>query len=200
MFLQAISLGEAIVVMGEYVESVANGDNLNSKANLLDDTICQYLRAAASWLRHHCHVDAPLYTNEGGTRKAEKLHPYISKLLAQRHTWTKKKDKKEPIMGRIFSVMASLAESSRRASAQANLSKDCILYDCCCLGLFTRLRLSEYGQGALPRWSPGNGWQPLPTNRDVPAAWQGAPDQSRRASRMAGKTQHIHRKRLHVLQ
>jgi hypothetical protein len=72
--------------MGEYVKSVAEGDNLNGKSNLSDDTICQYLRGAASWLRHHCQVDVPLYTNEGETRKAEKLHPYISELLAQRHT------------------------------------------------------------------------------------------------------------------
>jgi hypothetical protein len=160
--------------MGEYVESLATGDNLNQKSDLSDDTICNYLRAAASWMQHHCGVAVPLYTNEGGTRKAEKLNPYISELLAQRRTWAKKKDKKEPLTGRIFRVMEHLAATSRHGP-QGDLSKDCVLYDCCRLGLFTGSRLSEYGQGALPTGTPSDGWLPLPTNRDVPSEWQGKP-------------------------
>ena len=37
--------------MGEYVESLAEGDN-HVKFTLSDDTICQYLRAAATIILH----------------------------------------------------------------------------------------------------------------------------------------------------
>jgi hypothetical protein len=161
--------------MGEYMESIAEGDNLNSRTDLSDDTICNYLRAAASWMSHHCGIAVPLYSNGGGTKKTEKLNPYLSELLAQRRTWAQKKDKKEPLTGKIFSAMAFLSDTSRHASKQGNLSKDCVLYDCCRLGLFTGSRLSEYGQGALPTGSPADGWLPLPTNRDVPSEWRGKP-------------------------
>jgi hypothetical protein len=70
--------------MGEYMESIAEGDNLNSKKDLSDNIICNYLRAAASWMLLHCSVAVPLYSNEGGTRKTEKLNPYLSELLAHR--------------------------------------------------------------------------------------------------------------------
>ena len=160
--------------MGEYVESLAEGDNLVGKFTLSDDTICQYLRAATTWMFHHNGITVPLYTNEGGSKKAETLHPYINEIIAQRRTWKKAKDKKEPLTGDIFVVMAQLAEQSQR-SAQGDLSMDCVLYDCCRLGLFTGSRLSEYGQGALPTNTPSDGWQKLPSNRDVPTEWQGKP-------------------------
>lgn len=160
--------------MGEYLESLATGDSLSSKQNLGDDTICNYLRSAATWMAHHHNVAVPLYANEKGTQKSERLNPYLSELLSQRRTWTKKKDKKEPLTGHIFSAMAAIAAASSK-NPQGNQSMDCVLYDCCRLGLFTGSRLSEYGQGALPRGAPSDGWLPLPTNRDVPAEWQGKP-------------------------
>lgn len=123
---------------------------------------------------HHNNISVPLYSSEGGAKKSETLHPYISEIIAQRRTWKKAKDKKEPLTGEIFVVMAHLAEESRR-SAQGDLSMDCVLFDCCRLGLFTGSRLSEYGQGALPANTPADGWQKLPTNRDVPTEWQGKP-------------------------
>ena len=160
--------------MGEYVESVANGDNLNELSNLTDDTICQYLRAATTWLSIHAGIAVPLYSNEGGTRKTEKLHPYISELLSQRRTWAQTKDKKEPLSGRIFNVMAQMAATCR-AGPLGEDGRECVLYDFSRLGLFTGSRLAEYGQGVLPRGSPSDGWLPLPSNRDVPIIWRGKP-------------------------
>ena len=156
------------------MESLAAGDNLNGMLNMSDDTICQYLQSATSWMALHCGVAVPLYTNEGGTRKTEKLNPYISELLCQRRTWAKKKDKKEPLTGRIFDVMERLAYESR-AGPQGDLSMDCVLYDCCSIGLFTGSRLAKYGQGVLPQNAPSDGWMPLPNSRDVPPEWQGKP-------------------------
>jgi hypothetical protein len=86
--------------MGEYMESLAEGDNLNGKNDLSDDTICNYLRAAASWMLLHCGVAVPLYSNEGGTRKTEKLNPYLSELLAQRRTWAQKRKRRSLSQGR----------------------------------------------------------------------------------------------------
>lgn len=160
--------------MGQFVENIAEGDNLTGSLTLADDTICQYLRAATSWLRLNCDVIVPLYSNEGGSRKTEKLHPYISELLGQRRTWAQKNDKKEPLTGRILSTMGQLADEAK-CGPQGELSMDCVLYDCCRLGIFTGSRLAEYGQGALPRNAPTDGWLPLPSSRDVPKEWRGKP-------------------------
>jgi hypothetical protein len=151
---------------------VADGDNLGMRANLADDTIANYLRAAATWLQDQCGVSLPLYTNRGGTKKTETLHPYLAAILSDRRTWKKARPKREPLTGAILDRMAEMAKT---ASDQSSTSSDAAMYDWSRLGLFTGSRLAEYGQSALPRGTPHDGWDVIPTNRNVPQEWRGKP-------------------------
>jgi hypothetical protein len=131
-----------------------------------------YLRAASLWIQQECRVSIPLYSDGGGSKKKETLHPYISEILVDRRTWKQARPKRELPTGAILDMMATMAQAS---SEQGIASKHAALYDWTRLSLFTGLRLSEYGQSALPRGTKADGWDPIPTNRDVPAEWRGKP-------------------------
>ena len=159
--------------MGLYLEDLLEGDNLVNRTNLADDTIANYLRSAAAWLKLECHVVVPLYTNGDGSRKSDKLDPYLGELLGQRRIWRKAKSKKEPITGEIVDAMADMAAESR--SLYGDSGEDAVLYDICRLGTFTGSRLAEYGQSAVPAGSPSDYWNPIPESRDVPDEERGKP-------------------------
>jgi hypothetical protein len=148
----------------------SSGNNLLMRSYLSDDTIMGYPRAASLWLQQECQVCIPLYTNGGGMKKKESLYPYISEILVGRHTWKRSRPRCEPLTGAILDMMAGMAQAS---SPQGIACKYAALYDRNRLGVFTSSRLAEYGQSALPRMSKADGWDPIPTNRDVPKAWQG---------------------------
>jgi hypothetical protein len=50
------------------------------------------------------------------------------------------------------------------------------LYDWICLGIFSGLRLGEFGQSSLPAGSAAGAFDPLPSgNPNIPLIWQGTP-------------------------
>ena len=146
-----------------------------NRSNLTDDTICGYLQAAVTWLRHEYSVPVPLYTNNQGTKKSERLHPYLAELLGQRRTWGKKKSKREPLTGHIIDTMRDLAGEICDSDPNGYLRAEPVLYDFIRVASFTGSRLAEYGQSALPKGSPPDGWATIPNNRDVPNEWRNKP-------------------------
>jgi hypothetical protein len=79
MFTEA----EILTLCSHYMACIADGDNLKNKDDLVDDSICNYLQSAATWLQvnHHCTI--PLYTTQDGSKKSKQLHPYLAEILAQ---------------------------------------------------------------------------------------------------------------------
>jgi len=171
--LQASSSDDLIALLGLYLEDILEGCNLPGRSNLADDTVTNYLRSATAWLKTECNVVAPLYAAGDGTRKADKLNPYLAELLAQRRVWRKPKTKKEPITGAIIDAMAQMAEEGRHK--YGDFCEEAVLYDICRLGIFTGSRLAEYGQSTVPPGAPSDYWNPIPSSRDVPPDERGKP-------------------------
>jgi hypothetical protein len=163
-------------VICQYAAEVASGRNLSSMENLSDDTIMQYINAAAAWIQCHTGLTVPLYTNEGGSRPDRKLHPMLSTLLADRRKWTKKRELRLPITSLMMNAMHQMvADDYDVAGDSTILTRNAALYDWVCLGLFTGHRLGEFGQSVLPHGSRASGFDPLPSNKHIPRAWRGKP-------------------------
>jgi hypothetical protein len=111
----------------------------------------------------------------GVSTKSDKLHPYLAEILAARRAWKKPQQKKEPVSGEALDCMRLLAQAAIASTKNGWLSRDAVLYDFCVLSLFTGSRLAEYGQSGLPRGSPSDSWNPIPSTPNVPEAWRGKP-------------------------
>ena len=159
------------------MEDVARGDNLQSKSDLADSTIREYVAGAVSWIEAECPgvEKIPLYISEKGTRKAEDFHPYLRERLSQRAIWRQPREKKEPISGAMFDAMHAMANQCRRHSAYGNYGRDAVLWDFVRLACYTGSRLGEYGLGARAKGCPLDGWNKIPDSHDVPAEWRGRP-------------------------
>jgi hypothetical protein len=72
---------------------VANGDNLDKRTDLSDNTIAGYLRAASMWPCQRCNQLLPMYTDLGGTKKKETLHPYLAEIRSGRRMSKKCREK-----------------------------------------------------------------------------------------------------------
>ena len=127
---------ETLTLLGHYIACIADGDNLKNKDDLVDDSICNYLQSAVTWLqvKHHCTI--PLYTTQDGSKKSEWLHPYLAEILSQWQTWGKWKDPKEPLTGAILDAMQD-AMTSASQSQQGSCSQAAALYDWIYFATFT---------------------------------------------------------------
>ena len=159
------------------MEAVALGDNLQGKEDLSDSTIRAYISAAVAWIEVECPKIAriPIYSNEKGTTKADRFHPYLRELLAQRTIWKKPRDKKEPISADMFDAMRDMAKECRRSSIYGNYGRNAVLWDFARLACFTGSRLGEYGLSRKPAGVKPDGWDKIPNSHDVPKEWRGRP-------------------------
>ena len=78
------------------MQALKDGNNYKRLDDLCTDTIMGYTRAAALYLETQYNITVPLYIQQGGAHKQNTLNPFLSNLLADRRTWKKKRDKKEP--------------------------------------------------------------------------------------------------------
>lgn len=162
-------------MMGVYVHEVASGQNITGRDDLTDDTIRQYLSAAAAVLRfQHC-VEVPIFTVGTGATQADKLDPYLAEILASRRTWRRPAPKKEAFTAEMLVSMYEMARNATLASSIGWLSRDAVLYDFISLGIFTGSRLAEYAQSCLKPGSKPDAWNVIPDNPDVPREWRSRP-------------------------
>ena len=153
------------------MQALKDGNNFKRLDDLCTDTIMGYTRAAALYLETQYNITVPLYIQQGGAHKQNTLNPFLSNLLADRRTWKKKRDKKEPLTGSILDAMLELVT----LDPQGILSAMSAAYDWCRFGLFTGSRLGEYGQSKPPKNAPEDWFATAPNNKDVPAEWRGKP-------------------------
>ena len=114
-----------------------------------------YAHAAALYRETQYKTTVPLYIKRGGAQKQNTLRTFLSNLLADRHNWKKKRDKKEPLTGSILDAMLELVT----LDPQGILSAMSAVYDWCHFNLFTGSRLGEYGQSKPPKGAPMIGSQ-----------------------------------------
>ena len=130
-----------------------------------------YAHAAALYRETQYKTTVPLYIKRGGAQKQNTLRTFLSNLLADRHNWKKKRDKKEPLTGSILDAMLELVT----LDPQGILSAMSAVYDWCHFNLFTGSRLGEYGQSKPPKGAPNDWFTTAPNSKDVLAEWRGKP-------------------------
>jgi hypothetical protein len=157
--------------MGAYLRALLSGDNIKRRSDLSDDTLMGYVRAGAQYLETTHHITVPIFLQTGASRQQNHAHTYLSDLLSQRRTWTKKRDKREALTGTLLDAMLELA--SRDPAAL--LSEAAAVYDWARFGLYTGSRLGEYGQSKPTARAPLDWFATIPDNADVPLEWRGRP-------------------------
>jgi len=143
------------------VSEVCAGSNLAHRQDLSDQTICNYLSAAAQYLASISSCSVSIYAADG-----KSLIPYFKAILSDRRTWQQSRPKREPLTGLILDAMA------RRAAQSHPLALEAALYDWCRLGVFTGSRLSEYAQSVVAK---GQSWATIPAATGAPREWVGKP-------------------------
>jgi len=142
---------------------------------LTDATLCNYLQSAVAWLQQlRPGLALPIYS-QSGTGKADRLHPYLADILANRRLWKKPRPLKEPLSSEMLHTMARMADSYREKGTYGNYGRNPVLWDFACLACYTGSRIGEYGYSRRPRGMPVDGFVPIPRNADVPSEWQGRP-------------------------
>ena len=100
-----------------------------------------------------------------------KLHGFLQEQLRQRRTWSRPREKREPIAFRIFEVLQVQVSVLAQSDPFYFTSKSAAVYDYSRLGALTGSRVSEYAQGNL---EPGVRFNTVPLSADA-GEWAGSP-------------------------
>ena len=83
-FLQMLSQGQALAIIGTYMQALKDGDNYKQLDDLCTNTIMGYSHTAALYLETQYKITVPLYIQRGGTQKQNTINPFLLNLLADR--------------------------------------------------------------------------------------------------------------------
>ncbi|MGH7974386.1 MAG: hypothetical protein ACREBR_02575 [bacterium] len=149
---------------------MTDGDNLRRRTTLSDDTLMQYLSAAAQWLKVRYGILAPIYDHSALVAKP-RLIPFLAEILRQRRTWREPQQKKEPYTGAMFQVLHREIGRAYTVDRQAHLDVQAAVFDWARLGVFTGSRLSEYAQSKTAK---GKLYATIPDSAAA-GRWRGQP-------------------------
>jgi hypothetical protein len=151
---------------------VAAGDTLKvskQSAYLTAKTLVGYASAAGVWLSYHFDKFPALYLPPSLSTKP-RLHPFLAETIAQRRNWKEPQQKKEPFTSPMFQVLHHDVVSLSHDPSHL-LDKLLAIFDWTRLGVFTGLRLGEYGQ-SKPR--KGELFATVPNSHDA-GIWANTP-------------------------
>jgi hypothetical protein len=83
-------------------------------------------------------------------QKQPSLHPFLRKQHTQRTNWKKPRAKVKPFTSAMFDLLHQLIQNAKDLSPTF-VGPLAAVFDWTCLGIFTGLRLGEYGQSRCQR-------------------------------------------------
>jgi hypothetical protein len=139
-----ITSGQVIPLLAAYLFTVTEGNNLQAKTELTEQTLAGYLGAAHAWLETVLQITVPIHTTAMGGKA--KLHPLLGQTLDLRRNWRQPKEKREPFSFEMMTTLHNLVSSDVARDKRAALSCQAAVFDWTRLGVFTGSRVSEYAQ------------------------------------------------------